>query len=473
MREDLSQRFFQFQRENALMAKSERVLVAFSGGKDSVCLLALLLEHQEALGVSLGACHIHHGIRGEEADRDLEFCRQFCKERGVPFFEEHADIPAYCRDRKIGIEEGAREERYRLLFQVAKREGYQKIAVAHTASDQAETVLFRLTRGAGLAGAAGMRADRGDGVIRPLFPFSSHEILRFLERKQLPFTEDSSNFDILYSRNRIRNRVLPELEEINPGAAEALVRFSIINSWQNALCHWLCDRMEEKHGLRFSDGRAPISLLSSLAKDQAGYPLLYCAVSRIAEKGKISIDFERFFALLSLLKKPGEGKIIEIANGFVFRVREGFLCLETNEQMPECIEYFVKLKTGENSLFSQTLTLSAKSRGKVENVNKKLLIIHLASDKIKGELFARNIHSGDKVKMYGMTKSVKKLLQEAGIPSHMRCHLPLVCDEEGILWIPFCGLCDRVRESDSNEFVTLSLSGLIPKEIQSFIQRSN
>ena len=136
-------RFFDHLAKNKFFSHADRVLIALSGGTDSVCLALLLAKAQEKFGITLGACHVHHGIRGEEADRDLAFCREFCQTLSIPFYARHCDVPAYCSEHKVGLEEGARMERYRILRSVAEKEGFDKIATAHSASDQAETILFR------------------------------------------------------------------------------------------------------------------------------------------------------------------------------------------------------------------------------------------------------------------------------------------------------------------------------------------
>ena len=468
---DLTERFFAYHAKTDLIQKGDRILVALSGGKDSVCLLLLMKEAEKRLSVQIGACHIDHMIRGAEAKADLVFCQKLCEKYAVPFFSEEVDVPRFCRENGVGIEEGARTERYRLLEEVARREGYGKIATAHTASDQAETVLFHLVRGCGMAGAAGMPEKRGM-LIRPLLPFFKEEILAYLEEIQAPFTQDSTNGDILYARNRLRARVLPELTAINPGVEAALVRFGAMARGSAALCRALCDKTEKEEGISFSDGEAPLSLLAPLAKSEEGLPVLYEILSRMASKENISIDFDRFQSVAALLKRPREGKLIEISAQYVFTLRNGILSFCKHEAPAPGIRFKQVLKEGENALcaLGQTLTVSPKKAEKVVNVHKNLLIIRLASDRIKGELVARSIRAGDTIRMYGMTKSVKKMLCDAGVPRELRGRLPVVCDEEEILWLPLFGLCDKARDAGSEEAVTLTLSGDDPDRIAEAIR---
>jgi len=471
MSSSLSERFGSYHKEKNTFRKGETLLVALSGGKDSVCLLHLLKLWQEKFGYRMVACHVNHMIRGEEALRDLTFCQRLCEALDIPFVAKETDVPAFCAANGFGIEEGARLERYRLLQEVSGQFDRCRIVTAHSASDQAETVLFRIIRGTGMAGACGIPKER-DGILRPLLPFHKEEILEFAENRQLSFTEDSTNSDILYTRNRLRNEILPKLEEINPAVEKALVRFGAIASSHRALTSALCDLWQERTGADPFSKKVALSVLTPLLHREAGMPLLYEIFARMAQDENITIDFDRFSHLVSLLKCPAEGKIIEISSSFVFILRGGMLVFQKYENKCCGIEYKRELKTGENKLseLEQTLLISEETPQKNTNINKKHLIIHMASDKIEGALFARNFLPGDKVTMYGMTKSIKKLLCDAGIPADLRCHIPLICDEKEVLWLPFIGLCDKARPEEADAHVTLSLSGGRLNEIASALR---
>ncbi len=462
---NFTQKFLANVSQNDLIQKNDGILVAFSGGKDSVCLLSLLHKLKEELSIKVGACHIHHGIR-KEAEEDLIFCENFCKERKIPFYFKKVDVPAFCEKEGLGLEEGARYLRYKALHEILEKEGYHKIATAHTASDQGETILFHLIRGSGLSGTCGIPEKR-DAVIRPLLPFFSEEIYDFLEENQLSFKKDQTNDDIIFSRNRIRHKILPEMEEISKGAVKSFARFSTISKWQTELNHALCDKWEESCGVNYENNVIPLSALQKLAKKEAGYPILHTALSRLLKNEKIVISFERFQSILPLLNTPCEGKIIEIPSAYCLRIENGFLLLEKNEKKTESIEYQVNLSLGKTHLPSigAYVTRSDKRMGIVENINKMHLIITLSSDKIDGNLFARNRRDGDSIVIDGMTRSIKKLFQEAKIPAGNRDQIPLICDEKGIVWIPFIGLCDRVRYTDTGEVFTLSLEYENPAEV--------
>ena len=230
--------------KNRLIEKGDCVLVGLSGGPDSVFLLEVLNGFRESMDFRLFAVHVHHGIRGEEADRDEKFSQELCRERDIPFKVVHVDAPEYAKEKGLSLEEAARILRYEAFEAERKNieEGYGskaerknledgygcevgscRIAVAHHMDDQAETVLHNLVRGSGIKGLSGMEARRGV-IIRPLLSVKREYILRKLQEEGIPYVMDSTNLETQYTRNRIRTSVLPELKEINPEAASHIAK---------------------------------------------------------------------------------------------------------------------------------------------------------------------------------------------------------------------------------------------------------
>ena len=458
MKSTLPRKFSEHLADLSVLSRGDRVLIALSGGKDSVALASLLNACADRFGISLRACHVNHGIRGEEADRDEAFCEAFCRERSIPFSRCRADVPAFCEKEGMGLEEGARMVRYRLLRQTAKRFDCRFIATAHTADDQAETVLFRLARGTGFSGAAGIPEKSGD-LIRPLLPFTGKEIASYLKENNISFIYDSSNEDLSFTRNRIRKKVLPALEKAVPGCGTSLVRFARTASWQDALVKRCADDWEKETGVTPAAGEAPLRDLIPLTETEADYPVLYEIFHRMTGTSGISLTYERFLALISFLKSDFSGKLIEIANGFSFFRDRDLLRFGKATATVEKPEYRILLRTGENALpeIGATLTLSDPKPGKVRNIHKNHLIIHAASDRIEGELFVRNCLPGDRIRMNGLSKSVKKALCDAGYSSEQRKTVPVVCDEGGVFWVPGLGLCDRARDPNASFVLTLDL----------------
>ena len=210
-----------------LIDKGDCVLVGLSGGPDSVFLLHALDIFRKSMGYSLFAIHVHHGIRGDEADRDMEFSRSLCDKWEIPFKVIYVDAPGYAREKGLSLEEAARILRYEAFEterqaisaeHAVKTDGMCKIAVAHHLDDQAETVLHNMVRGSGIRGLSGMEPRRGF-IIRPLLSTKREYILRKLKDDGISYVIDSTNLDTQYTRNHIRSEILPELRAINPEAA--------------------------------------------------------------------------------------------------------------------------------------------------------------------------------------------------------------------------------------------------------------
>jgi len=247
-----------------------------------------------------------------------------------------------------------------------------------------------------------------------------------------------------------------------------LLRFSAISAWQKSFCEKVSYHLLSEQEIDLKNEFCPLPFLQRFTKDEADYPILYTIFSNLAKSKNESISFERFLALISLLKSPIEGKIIQISHRCSFWVQGDKLRFGTVVSGAPCPEYRVFLKQGDNFItqIGQILTISEEISGKVSNINKKLLIIEASSDKIKGGMFARNIREGDRIRMNQMTKSVKKLLCDSKIPRDMRKQIPLICDEEEILWIPLVGLCDKCRNPESNKKIRMTLSGNGLKELE-------
>ena len=219
----MQKKVLQYIKENNMLSLHRRVVVGLSGGADSVCLLLMLKEACKENDVELVAVHVNHGIRNEEADRDEEFCRKLCEENNIAFKVHRFSVPEIAKEKKLGLEETGRMLRYQSFFEEAGDDGV--VAVAHHINDQAETVLFNITRGSRLKGAVGMMPVR-DGIIRPLLCVTRNEIEDYLKEIGMDFCVDSTNLGNDYSRNSIRNQVMPLLTEINQKAAEHFADFA-------------------------------------------------------------------------------------------------------------------------------------------------------------------------------------------------------------------------------------------------------
>ena len=226
MQSGMDSKLFFYIKKNQLILPGEQVLLAFSGGADSLYLLYFLKELQKHIPFSLEAMHVHHGIREEEAERDFLFAKRKAEEWEIPFSFERADVPSFSAQEKLGLEEGGRVLRYRALekrrAEWERAEGIKtKLALAQHMDDQAETFVHHLLRGTGIAGLSGMQVTEED-KIRPLLCLRKAEIVKRLRELSLEWVEDSTNTDLCFTRNYIRNKIIPAFEEVNKQAVEHL-----------------------------------------------------------------------------------------------------------------------------------------------------------------------------------------------------------------------------------------------------------
>ena len=205
-RKSVFDRVLAFCKQEKLLESGDTVLLALSGGKDSVVLLHMLRKMQGYFSLQLGALHLNHGLRGEAALHDEAFCKKLCQAWNIPLHVFSVPVDQIAKDQGVGLEEAGRQERYRFLEIVAQEEGYTKVATAHTQSDHSETVLMHLIRGAGLRGLAGIPAQR-ERIIRPLLCIPTEDVLLYARENDLAFCQDETNEDTRYLRNHIRQTI--------------------------------------------------------------------------------------------------------------------------------------------------------------------------------------------------------------------------------------------------------------------------
>lgn len=221
----LTDKVYEYCLKQGLLKPGMKVIVGVSGGADSVCLLKLLYEMKDALDLTLVCVHIEHGIRGEESLADRDFVKDLCEGLDIKLKIHEEDVPAFAKLRSMTLEEAGRYVRYKAFDEALKEEGADVIAVAHHKGDQAETVIFNMIRGSGLRGGSGMAPCNGK-LIRPLLAVTREEIEGYLKDINQEYRTDSTNEDEGYSRNAIRNRIIPGLEEIISGAVDHIAAWA-------------------------------------------------------------------------------------------------------------------------------------------------------------------------------------------------------------------------------------------------------
>ncbi|MBO5374216.1 MAG: tRNA lysidine(34) synthetase TilS [Clostridia bacterium] len=413
---------------NKMQCVYEKVIIGFSGGADSSALLHYLAKKAK----SIICVHVNHMIRGAEADRDEAFCREVCEKYGVELACYKIDIPALAKARGEGIEETARKERYRIFESERVGHGFDAIATAHNANDNAESVIFNIARGSGTNGLCGIKPVNGK-IIRPLIYASRAQILEYCEKNGIDYVTDSTNSDTDYTRNFIRHEIVPMLEKLNPSLTGAIERLTISVS---------------------DDERYLSELAGEFIKQN-------CPNGRIYKEAILSCNNSIVVRVLKMLSGTNlDSKSISACLDFIPRAQTGGVINLVNGVSLKCeSEYFQFIKT--TDLFSVTLyALLNEGVTKIEQTNeiityneelldnKPYCIIRLSSDAVDGKLYARSRKDGDRIKHGKVTKQVKKLMCEKKIPSHLRDKIPLICDDNGILAIPEVAIRDGALGND-------------------------
>ena len=424
------------------------ILVAFSGGADSRVLLDLLVRYSESSGAKIYAAHVNHGIRGEEADRDEAFCRDVARKYGVTFFSLHADVPRIAQETKKSVELAARDVRYEYFEMLMRENSIPLLAVAHNANDNLETMLFNLARGTSITGLCGIprvRECAGGTLIRPILDMTREEILAYCKESSLEYVTDSTNADTEYARNRIRSQAIPALTSVSSAAVtNAISTASILRSDAEYLSG-LADSFLEKN---FIGDAIDTEVLCRESKAISSRAVMK-AFARISD---ISLEAVHVEAILELAEKSAAHSRIFLPGGVFAVIEENKLRFTKDPAPTNTIkEFCIEAHEGENYISQINSEIIIGNTHKEINIYKKSIQLRIDSAKIVGSLYLCSRREGDKIFMGGMRKSVKKLMCDKKIPLDIRYRIPVLCDSEGIVAIPFIGVRDDVRpKKDAN-----------------------
>jgi tRNA(Ile)-lysidine synthase len=455
--------------EHDMLAGCSGVLVGFSGGADSTALLYWLAGYCAEHGLRLAALHVNHKIRDDEAERDEQFCRSFCESRGIEFIRREADVPALAASTGRGIEETARDVRYTMFREAASELGFERIATAHNADDNLETVLFNLARGTAATGLAGIPPVR-DKIIRPLLYCEKDELVLFCRENALDFVFDSTNDDTAYTRNYIRQEIIPLLERINPAVRRNAARMCRALREDNKTLAALAA------GYSLSGGRKNLAALDD--------SLLLRVLSREFDEytGGLTLETAHLEAAVNLIRSnrasfalslPGAVRLICDRDSLHFAPDP-----RERESPPE--PFRVTLHPGENYLPGGMLLVleggsapdSDGADGNIskyikeyKNIYKLFKQAFVRSDRIIGVLSAETPRGSAKMRVRGMSRTVKNLLAEHKLTKAERRKTVMICDGEGPLWIPGIALRDGCEALPDDRENTLIIVHFLTEEL--------
>ena len=414
-----------------MLESAQDILVGLSGGADSVALLLVLSE----LGYNVCACHINHQLRGEESDRDEQFCIDLCKRLNIRLFVEKLDVNTFCSDNKLGTEEGARELRY-VTFKKYCNDG--KIATAHTVTDNIETVLLNFTRGTALKGLCGIPPVR-DNIIRPLIYCTRADVEEYLKENDQDFVVDSTNLTCDYTRNKIRHEVIPILREINPSLEKSFLRVNQNLNTDSNFLDDLSDCMMSQ--ITISENTYDARILAGMAS-----ALSTRCIAEILKRNNLECSFDKIQDIFTIINNEGK---INLSGDVYVSSKSGKLKIyvqpQTEKQEFECpvvlneeIQFFTK------RIIFEKANMNLYNENK--NVNKKFAISILDYDKIQGKAIVRNRRNGDRIRLAGRShsSSVKKLFN-VDVPLEKRDEIVFLADEKGVIFIEGYGVSESVK----------------------------
>lgn len=421
-----------------MFKKGEKVAVAVSGGIDSICLLYFLNCIKDELGIEIVAVNVDHQIR-ENSAIDSKFVANFCKKLGVACYKFKVDVPKIANKNKLGLEESARIARYKIFDGIVQKGLADKIAIAHHQSDQVETVLLNIFRGAGLKGASGMDAVQGI-YVRPFLNTNKTEILQYAKENNLEHVEDQTNADINYSRNFLRNNILPALRNKWKNVDANILNFSKICKQDDEYINELINFDD----ILFENKAARIPLYKFVSPDSVQNRILRYAFKKLG----LSKDIEkRHLSILKSLVLSGEnGSKLNLPNKIKASLEYDELILYVPTQKKEFVPK--DFKTGKTLFDNLIVTIK-----KVLNWNLQAENCHLIdADKLPKDVKWRVRQNGDVFTKFGSgEKKLKDYMIDKKIPNSVRDHIPLLANEKEVFCVLGYEISEKVKITETTK----------------------
>ncbi|MDD4352435.1 MAG: tRNA lysidine(34) synthetase TilS [Candidatus Gracilibacteria bacterium] len=425
-----------------------KLIVAVSGGADSVYLLDLLSKQKYKLVVA----HLHHGLRGKEADRDQLFVQKLAKKYKLPFETEQVDVKTFAKKQKLSIEEAARDLRYDFLHKVKDKYQAKFIVTAHTLDDQAETILMNLVRGSGLRGLTGMSVQNGD-LWRPLLATSKTKILSYLKQHGLKYVEDSSNQDLFCTRNRFRLEIMPKLKAINPNLLETLNRNGLVFQEINDFLEKEARSFLKKHLHRNSFARSSFRKLP-LAIQNVVIRLLH-----LEQAGNLlDLGFDKVCQAKEFINTAETGKQFRLSDKLTFRINYAKVdcAFPALASSPKELKKALKI-LGQTSFLGQKIKVSKCT--KIGKLSKQSAYLDLGKT---GKLYVRSFKKGDRFHPLGLkgTKKLQDFFTDQKVSVFARSSVPIIVDSrDEIVWIAGYRISEKFKaEQTSQNILKLTIT---------------
>jgi tRNA(Ile)-lysidine synthase len=469
----LPDRVLKFIKEHRLISGRGKLVVAVSGGPDSVCLLHILLDLRDRLGITLHVAHLNHGLRGAESDADASYVTKLAQKLNLPATIERRDVPAYQKSKRLSLEEAAREVRYGFLAEVVKAIGADSVAVGHTLDDHIETILMHLIRGSGTRGLRGLQpssqlqlGETSLTIIRPLLEVSREETAAYCRRYRLKPRLDTSNLSLSPLRNRIRQQLIPLLESYNPQVTDALLRTARIAADDLAALEEVA--LEPERNAVKEQGNTVILEKESFLKLPVALQR-YLLRSAIEKRlgNLMDIESRHIEEIMAARHRPA-GKIITLPDGLVFVVEYDRYLLGSD---PATLSRFPRIENEYKLRIPGTTELPGwRVKASVVRQNQVLAeqnnyAAYFDLDCTGDKLTVRPRRPGDRFQPLGMDrpKKLNEFMIDSKIPRPWRRRVPLVCSPERVIWVVGWRIDERARVTGDTRNV-LRLEATRPAE---------
>ncbi len=447
--------------EKLNLGEKEKLLLAVSGGPDSMAMLFAMKNISETMGFKLFIAHVNHGVRGELALRDQVFVEKTAKELNIPYYTKNVDMVAYGKELGISSEDAGRLLRYGFFREVLSNLGGGYICVAHNKNDQAETVLLRILRGTGVEGLKAMELISGD-IIRPLINVERTEIEDYIRDNKIETMLDHTNLQAIYSRNKVRLELIPYIQEnFNPNIIDSLCRLSEIASWEMEIINKV---VEKKFNLLVKN----ISSNSIIFKgdeflsedDSIKRKLIRRGIHHIL--GHLNgIQEVNVGTVLDLFNNGITGKAIHLPNNLMAIISYNDYVIKTRKEEAKDPNIY-KLHMGVNRIEKLNMIVEISNVGEKDINFSDKSIKYFNKDMIHGDISIRFRADGDRFVPFGGrgTKKIKDYFIDKKIPKDKRDMTPIIVDEEKILWIVGLSIDDRVRVIDQCNVLKIEVKEL-------------
>jgi tRNA(Ile)-lysidine synthase len=435
-----------------MISEGDNLIVGLSGGADSVCLLHILNNIRDQLNIEIHAVHVHHGIRGKDADEDAKFAEDLCKGLGIKYHVYYFNVKKLAKKNKLSEEEMGRKIRYQVFEDVSKELVSSKIAIAHHMNDQAETIIMNALRGTGIKGIAGIRPVR-DNIIRPLIECSRKEIEDYCVDNKIHYKEDYTNELEIYTRNKIRHTIIPYIEEnFNPNFIASVVNMANLvrneDDYINKIVLEKADELVEIEDNNYIINLYKFNLLDIVIKRR----LIRHILSQIGSLKNIESKHIDFIIQLS---DKEVSKKINLPRGIIARKSYDSIIISVlGEDKISGFEYNLTIPS---NVYIEELDRTIKCE-LLQNDQKNIIPENLYTkwldyDKIKYNLKVRTRKEGDQIAIKGINgaKKIKKYFIDAKIPKEKRDSIPLLADEENIIWIIGYRISEQYKITEATE----------------------